>query len=122
MAEHAIFTGPMIGEAILKANSDAIVASDCDGIIRFWNPGAARIFGYGPQDAIGQSLDLMIPERLRARHWEAYHNVMATGQSRYSAGELLCVPGLRRDGTPLSIEFTLAPIHCEYNEIIGLVR
>src|SRR5262249_22119296 len=98
-----------------------IVASDRDGIIRFWNPGAERIFGHSAQAALGQSLDLLIPERLRARHWEGYRTVMATGKSRYGGGELLSVPGLRADGSLISIEFTLAPIHGERGDLIGLV-
>jgi len=119
--QNPVFTHQSISRAILAAAGDAIVASDRDGIIQFWNPGAERIFGYGADQAVGRSLDLMIPERLRPRHWEGYRKVMATGQSRYGAGELLSVPGLRRDGSPLSIEFTIAPIHSEQGEIIGLV-
>jgi PAS domain S-box-containing protein len=62
------FTDEMIAGTVLMANSDAIVASDRNGVIRFWNPGAERIFGHGAEQALGQSLDLIIPERLRARH------------------------------------------------------
>ena len=119
--QNPVFTHQSISRAILAAAGDTIVASDRDGIIQFWNPGAERIFGYGADQAVGRSLDLMIPERLRPRHWEGYRKVMATGQSRYGAGELLSVPGLRRDGSPLSIEFTITPIHSEQGEIIGLV-
>ena len=86
-----------LADAVLRANSDAIVASDKDGIIKFWNPGAERIFGYTSGDAIGQSLDIIIPERLRARHWEGYRQVMATGESRYGHGDLLAVAGIRKD-------------------------
>ena len=71
-----------LGEALLGTMSDAIVASDRDGKLTFWNPGAARIFGFSRTEAIGQSLDLIIPERLRARHWAGYTQVMATGESR----------------------------------------
>ena len=61
-----------LGEAILSAKSDAIVAADKDGVIVFWNPGAERIFGYASADALGQSLDIIIPTRLRKRHWDGY--------------------------------------------------
>jgi PAS domain S-box-containing protein len=71
----------VLADAVLHTNSDAIVASDKDGIIRFWNPGAERIFGYTSVDAIGKSLDIIIPERLRARHWQGYRQVMATGRA-----------------------------------------
>ena len=67
----------MLGEAILSANSDAIIAADKEGIIVFWNPGAERIFGYSNADAMGRSLDIIIPPPLRKRHWDGFHRVYA---------------------------------------------
>ena len=121
MATGTTFTDELIGRAILAAHADAVVASDREGLIRFWNPGAERIFGHSAAEAVGQSLDLIIPERLRARHWEGYHHVMAGGQSRYSDSELLSVPAQRKDGSPLSVEFTITPIPSEAGGIVGLV-
>jgi PAS domain S-box-containing protein len=100
----------MLAEAILGASGDAVIATDREGVIRFWNPGAERIFGHSTEEAIGQSLDLIIPERLRARHWEGYRQVMATGESRYDHGDLLSVPSMRSDGTRISVEFTIVPL------------
>jgi PAS domain S-box-containing protein len=100
----------LIAEAILSARADAIVAADRDGIIRFWNPGAERIFGYSPDEALGRSLDLIIPERLRQRHWEGYRRVMATGDSHYGESDVLSVPALRKDGASVSVEFTIVPL------------
>ena len=85
----------LVADAILSAAADAVVATDREGIIRVWNPGAKRIFGYHAGGALGQSLDLIIPERLRARHWEGFRHVIATGESHYGAGDLLSVPGIR---------------------------
>lgn len=99
-----------IATAVLGTSADAIVACDRDGVIRLWNPGAARIFGFTAEEAVGQSLDIIIPERLRARHWDGYRNVMDTGRSRYGDGELLSVPSQRKDGTKLSIEFTIVAL------------
>lgn len=99
-----------LAKAILSTNADAIVASDENGIIRFWNPGAERIFGFSAAEAIGQSLDIIIPERLRKRHWSGYRHVMTTGESRYGHGDLLSVPGIRKDGTRISLEFTIVPL------------
>ena len=110
-----------LADAVLRTNSDAIVASDQAGIIRFWNPGAKRIFGYTSEEAVGQSLDIIIPERLRARHWQGYRQVMVTGESRYGHGDVLAVPGLRKDGTGMSLEFTIAPIRDQTGKIMGLV-
>jgi PAS domain S-box-containing protein len=78
---HALI-GSFLLEALLQTSSDAIVVSDAEGRILFWNPGAIRIFGFDAVEAVGQSLDLIIPEKLRARHWQGYGHVMATGHSR----------------------------------------
>ena len=100
----------LAADAILSAAADAVVATDSDGIIRVWNPGAERIFGHRADEALGQSLDLIIPERLRPRHWEGFRRVMATGESHYGEGDLLSVPGLRKDGQRISLEFTIVPL------------
>ena len=121
MADSSAFPDELVGRAILGANADAIVASDRDGHIRFWNPGAERIFGYSAAEALGRSLDIIIPERLRARHWEGYRHVMAGGQSRYGADELLSVPAQTKDGSQASVEFTITPIVSAAGEMIGLV-
>lgn len=109
-----------IARALLQGQADAIVACDRDGIIRFWNPGATRIFGFDADEAVGQSLDIIIPERQRARHWDGYRNMMRTGQSRYSGGDTLSVPSLRKDGARLSIEFTIVALKDAEDRICGL--
>jgi PAS domain S-box-containing protein len=109
-----------LADALLQSMSDAIVASDSEGRIIFWNPGAERIFGFSRSEAIGQSLDLIIPERLRVRHWTGYTQVMRTGESRYGHGDLLSVPALRKDGTRLSIEFTIVPLKDEAGAMAGM--
>jgi PAS domain S-box-containing protein len=116
-----VFADEVLGRAILTARSDAVVASDHDGLIRFWSPGAERIFGHSAAEALGQSLDLIIPERLRARHWEGYRHVLSGGQSRYGESQLLAVPALRKDGSHLSVEFTITPVRSDTGGIIGLV-
>ncbi|MBV8398360.1 MAG: PAS domain S-box protein, partial [Acetobacteraceae bacterium] len=68
------------------------------GLIRYWNAAATRIFGFAEGEAVGARLDLIIPERLRSRHWEGYNEVMGSGQSRYGSGALLAVPALHKDG------------------------
>lgn len=99
-----------LSAALMVSNADAIIAADAQGVIRFWNPGAERIFGFTAADAVGQSLDLIIPERLRDRHWRGYREVMRTGQSRYGDGDILAVPGVRKDGARISLEFTIVPL------------
>lgn len=104
---------------IVETAPDAIIFADRDGIIRLWNTGASVVIGYGADGAVGRSLDLIIPERLRARHWEGYHRVMATGETRYGR-ELLSVPAVRKDGTRISVEFSIAQLRDEYGRPIGI--
>jgi PAS domain S-box-containing protein len=120
-ARCALIHTDFLSEAILSTRSDAIVGADSDGIIRFWNPGAERIFGHSSNDAVGQSLYLIIPERLRQRHWDGYRKTMATGQSRYGEGDLLSVPAVRKDGTTISIEFTIVPLKDATGKLIGIM-
>ena len=68
-----------LAAALLQSTADAVIATDREGAITFWNPGAARIFGHTAEEATGQSLDLIIPENQRARHWAGYREVMKTG-------------------------------------------
>jgi PAS domain S-box-containing protein len=110
-----------IARAILRSPADAVIAADREGTIRFWNPGAERLFGYGPEEALGRSLDIIIPETLRARHWMGYRRVMATGESRYGAGDILAVPGVRQDGSRISLEFTIVPPRDPEGQVNGFV-
>ena len=111
-------------EAFVQAAGDAIVAAAPDGSIVLWNPAAERIFGYTEPEALGQSLDLIIPERLRGRHWEGYRKVMQTGQTRYGT-DVLRVPAAHKDGRRLSIAFTVALLYgpnSEVQVIVAVIR
>lgn len=104
---------------ILALAPDAIIFADREGIIRLWNQGAERIFGYPAEQAIGQSLDLIIPEKLRTRHWDGYHKTMATGVSRYGS-EMLSVPATHRNGTRISTEFSIVMLVDDDNKPFGV--
>ena len=108
-------------EALLESACDAIILADAQGVIRLWNPGAERIFGYTPEEALGHSLDIIIPERLRERHWSGYKEVMRTHRTRYGSGDTLAVPAQRKDGEAISIEFTVAMCRDERGEIGAIV-
>lgn len=99
---------------------DAVVYADAQGAIQVWNTGAERMFGFSAAEAIGQSLDLIIPDNLRARHWTGFEQTMQTGQSRYGAGDLLAVPALHKDGRRLSVEFTIVPFHDATGRMEGI--
>ncbi len=105
---------------LVAAVGDAIIASDASGAITLWNPGAARMFGYTEEEAIGQSLDLITPERLRNRHWEGYNKSMATGTTKYG-NDLLRVPAVHKDGRAMSIAFTVAMLFTPENKVGAIV-
>jgi len=112
--------GAQLAGAIVGTAADAILATDRQGIIRFWNPGADRIFGFTQEEAVGASLDLIIPERLRQRHWQGYQRVIATGATRYGTGDVLAVPALTKDGRQISVEFTILLLRDASREITGM--
>jgi PAS domain S-box-containing protein len=107
-------------EQLLKAIGDGVVVADAKGDIIFWNAAAERIFGFTEQEAIGKSLDLIIPERQRQRHWDGYHKTMDTGQTRYGH-DLLRVPALHKQGRPLSIAFTVAMLYTPDHRVSAIV-
>ncbi|MGC1408962.1 MAG: PAS domain S-box protein [Acetobacteraceae bacterium] len=106
--------------ALLKATSDAVVYADAEGQIRYWNAGAQRMFGYAADEALGRSLDIIIPASLRSRHWDGYTKTMRTGATRYGAGDILAVPAARKDGSRVSIEFTITPFRDASGAILGI--
>lgn len=105
-------------QEILDKAADAIVFADADGVVRLWNAGAERIFGFSAEEIVGKSMDPIIPENLRERHWEAYDEAMKTGTTRYNR-DLLAVPAIRKDGTRISIEFTIALIRDADGKLLG---
>jgi len=105
-------------EQMIKNAPDALLISDREGIIRFWNSGAELIFGHSAAEAVGQSLDLIIPENLRGCHWEGYWRVMASGETKYKTG-LLTSPGVCKDGSRVSLEFSMVLLHDEDGAITG---
>lgn len=92
---------------VVDSVPDAVIVVDRGGAIRYWNGGAERIFGHRGPDVLGKSLDLIIPERLRDRHWSGFEKAVATGTSRYGPDDVLSVPALAADGSTISVEFTV---------------
>ena len=104
---------------LVSAVGDAVVVSDASGAITLWNKAAERLFGYTEAEALGQSLDLMIPERLRAKHWDGYQKTMETGTTRYGT-EVLQVPAIDKAGRSFSIAFTVALLYSADNKVSGI--
>ena len=106
-------------EQLVASIGDAIVIADASGAITLWNPAAERMFGFTQSEALGQSLDLIIPQRLQQRHWDGYHKTMKTGQTRYGH-DVLRVPAVHKDGRALSIAFTVALLYSEQHAVTGI--
>ena len=105
-------------ENIVEQLSTAIIYGDRDGIVRLWNAGAEAMFGWNADEAIGQSMDLIIPEKHRARHWEGYSHVMESGVTKYGKS-VLAVPAMTKDGRRISIEFNVALLRDQNGQVIG---
>ncbi len=108
-----------IEERIVQSSPDAIVAADISGKIRLWNSGAEQLFGFPADEAMNQSLDIIIPEALRRRHWEGYRKVMETGATKYGR-QLLRVPAIRKDGSRFSIAFTVGLLKDVFGSVEGI--
>jgi PAS domain S-box-containing protein len=107
-----------LSQQIVEKAADAIIFADEEGIIRLWNAGAEDIFGYPAEEALGQSLDLIVPENLRKRHWEGYRTVMATAKTKYGK-ETLAVPAITKGDNRISIEFTIVLVTNDSGEPLG---
>lgn len=105
---------------LLASMPDAVVYSDAGGKIQYWNKGAEGIFGFPASEAVGQPLDIIVPTNLRQRHWDGYDQTMRTGVTRYGAGDLLSVPAIRKDGTRISVEFTIVPFKDGTGRMLGI--
>jgi len=105
---------------LLGCVGDAIIVVDAHEKIVMWNPAATRIFGYSEVEALGNTLDLIVPERQRHRHNEGCRKSMETGITRYGTS-LLKVPALHQNGSMLSIAFTVGMLFDEHQKVNGIV-
>jgi PAS domain S-box-containing protein len=105
---------------LVEGAGDAIMVCDAAGAITMWNRASERIFGFTEAEALGKSLDLIIPQRQRQRHWDGYNKTMETGVTKYGA-DLLRVPALHKDGHTLSIAFTVSMLFSADHEVTGIV-
>lgn len=111
---------PDFHRRLLDNASDAVLFADAKGDILYWNAGAERIFGFSVAEAIGKTLDLVVPEAQRARHWQGFEKTMATGVTRYAAGETLATPAMRKDGQRISVEFSIIPLLDDEGRMLGV--
>ncbi len=110
---------------IVEGSPDAILICNRDGIVRFWNAAAERVFGFSVREAVGVSMNLIIPEPFRARHWIGWEGAMTTGRTRYDDGQLLAVPALHKDGRRISIEFSIQfikDVDAQVKWVVAIIR
>jgi len=107
-----------LAELLFEEAPDAIIFADLDGAVRAWNAGAERVFGHTTAEAIGRSLDLIIPEQFREAHWQGYSRALAAGETKYQ-GQVLPTRAVRRDGETIYVELTFAIIHDREGGVIG---
>jgi len=105
---------------LVDSVGDAIMACDAAGLITLWNPASERIFGFTQAEALGRSLDIIIPQRQQQRHWDGYHQTMASGKTRYG-NDVLRVPAVHKDGHALSIAFTVALLRSPDGKVASIV-
>lgn len=107
-----------LAAAIAEQSPDAIVFADRDGVIRFWNRAAEHVFGWSKAEALGQHLDLMVPERLRAAHWAGFDAAIASGVTRHS-GKAMTTRSLHKDGRRLYVEMSFGLVRDAAGTVIG---
>lgn len=113
-------TEEAIAQAALAPGPHAIISADREGVILEWNVIAEGIFGHTSNDAIGQTLDLVIPVEERADHWRNYRRVMASGLLNYRPDHILDVEGLRRNGTRVKLDVALLAIRDSTGDLVGI--
>ena len=106
-------------KALVTVISDAVMVCDASGLITLWNPACERMFGFSEGEALGQSLDMIIPQRQQQRHWDGYHQTMKTGVTKYGH-DLLKVPAAHKDGRVLSIAFTVSLLRAPDGSVSGI--
>lgn len=109
-----------LGDAILEQMADALIYSGTDGTIQRWNRGAELLFGFSASEAVGQSLDLIIPEHLRAAHWRGFDAAMKSGVTRLN-GRPTLTRGLHKSGQKLYVEMSFALVLDDAHVAVGSV-
>jgi PAS domain S-box-containing protein len=115
-----VIEGADMQRMLIEQAPDAVIFADRGGIIREWNPAASRMFGYSVGEAVGESLDLIVPERFREAHWRGYDRALSEGHTKYN-GQVLPTRSARKDGSTLYVELTFAIVHDPAGVVIGVL-
>lgn len=107
-------------EEMVRGIGDALIYSDREGIIRWWNPGAETLFGFSAEEAVGASLDIMIPEKIRDAHWKGFHAAVESGVSKYY-GKIMRTRGIHKTDGKVYVELSLNLVKDQSGKVIGSV-
>lgn len=118
MSNNDSFTVGTAYRDILECMSEALIFADPKGIIRIWNPGAEYVFGYTSAEAVGRSLDLIIPENLRKAHWEGFHRAVSQGATAHGRSSII-TRSLHKSGQQLYVDMSFAVVKNQAGETIG---
>ena len=105
---------------ILASMQEAVIYADLNGVIQLWNHGAEAVFGFTSEDAVGQSVDIIIPEKLRAAHWTGFNKAVAHGDILSAPGARM-TRGLKKNGEQLYVEMSFAMVRNQAGEMIGSI-
>lgn len=107
-----------LADNILQAMPEALIFADLQGIIRLWNPGAETVFGFTAAQAVGQSLDLIIPERLRQAHWHGFNQAVARGGTIPGRRSLI-TRSLHQSGEQIYVDMSFAMVKNQAGHMLG---
>ena len=113
-------TDDALPTALVAQSPDAIIYAERDGTIRVWNAAAERVFGHSAAEALGQSLDIIIPERLRAAHWAGFDAAIESGHEKY-AGRVLTTRSARKDGARVYVDLAFALVRDDAGAVTGVL-
>ena len=103
---------------ILQSMPEALVFADLKGIIQRWNPGAENVFGFTATEAVGQSLDLIIPERMRKAHWEGFNKAIERGGTLPGRTSAI-TRAIHKSGDPFYVDMSFAMVKDPAGKLIG---
>ena len=109
-----------LGIDLIAHAPDAVVLADCAGVIRLWNRMAEAMFGHGAAEAIGQTLDLIVPEPYRVAHWAGFSH--AIEQGRFAGDDVLLTSrALTKDGRTIAVELSAAIVRSPAGQVRGIM-
>lgn len=111
-------SAPVPWERIVADVADALIYIDTEGVIRAWNAAAATLFGFPAGEALGRSVDLIIPEHLREAHWRGFNRAMERGATSRGA-EVRTTRGLHKDGRKLYVDMSFSVVRSASGQVLG---